>query len=92
MMRAVTSVALPALTGMMMRTGFDGQLCADAAQTLASNTTPAVSQRCHMNASRVLPIFVCSQRGARLARMRCRVRRCMFSRRAVSETLRPHSS
>ena len=31
-------------------------------------------------------------RGARLARMRCRVRRCMLSRRAVSETLRPHSS
>jgi predicted GH43/DUF377 family glycosyl hydrolase len=30
--------------------------------------------------------------GARLARMRCRVRRCMLSRRAVSETLRPHSS
>src|SRR5206468_425594 len=30
--------------------------------------------------------------GARLARMRCRVRRCMFSRRAVSETLWPHSS
>ena len=27
------------------------------------------------------------QRGARLARMRCRVRRCMFRRRAVSETL-----
>ena len=32
------------------------------------------------------------QRGARLARMRCRVRRCMFSRRAVSETLRLHIS
>ena len=31
-------------------------------------------------------------RGARLARMRCRVRRCMFRRRAVSDTLRPHSS
>jgi hypothetical protein len=32
------------------------------------------------------------QRGARLARMRCSVRRCMFSRRAVSETLRSHIS
>ena len=32
------------------------------------------------------------QRGARLARMRCSVLRCMLSRRAVSETLRPHSS
>ena len=32
------------------------------------------------------------QRGARLARMRCRVRRCMLSRRAVSETLRSQSS
>jgi hypothetical protein len=31
-------------------------------------------------------------RGARLARMRCRVRRCMLSRRAVSETLRLHIS
>src|SRR6266481_3214888 len=31
-------------------------------------------------------------RGARLAKMRCRVRRCMFSRRAVSETLRLHIS
>ena len=31
-------------------------------------------------------------RGARLARMRCKVRRCMFSRRAVSETLWPQSS
>jgi hypothetical protein len=31
-------------------------------------------------------------RGARLARMRCRVRRCMFNRRAVSETLRLHIS
>ena len=30
--------------------------------------------------------------GARLARMRCNVRRCMLSRRAVSETLRLHSS
>jgi hypothetical protein len=58
MMRAVTSVALPALTGMTMRTGFDGQLCADAAQTLTSNTTPAVSQRCHMNPSRVFAEFL----------------------------------
>jgi len=33
-----------------------------------------------------------SYRGARLARMRCRVRRCMFNRRAVSETLRLHIS
>ena len=31
-------------------------------------------------------------RGARLARIRCKVRRCMLSRRAVSETLRPQSS
>jgi hypothetical protein len=31
-------------------------------------------------------------RGARLARMRCKVRRCMLSRRAVSETLRLHIS
>ena len=30
--------------------------------------------------------------GARLARMRCRVRRCMLRRRAVSETLRLQSS
>ena len=30
--------------------------------------------------------------GARLARMRCSVRRCMLSRRAVSETLRLHIS
>ncbi len=30
--------------------------------------------------------------GARLARMRCKVRRCMLRRRAVSETLRPHIS
>jgi hypothetical protein len=30
--------------------------------------------------------------GARLARMRWSVRRCMLRRRAVSETLRPHSS
>ena len=32
------------------------------------------------------------QRGARLARIRCRVRRCMLRRRAVSETLRLHIS
>ena len=31
-------------------------------------------------------------RGARLARIRCKLRRCMFSRRAVSETLRLHIS
>ena len=31
-------------------------------------------------------------RGARFAKMRCRVRRCMLSRRAVSETLRLHNS
>ena len=31
-------------------------------------------------------------RGARLAKIRCNVRRCMFSRRAVSETLRLHIS
>ena len=30
--------------------------------------------------------------GARLARMRCSVRRCMLRRRAVSETLRLQSS
>jgi len=30
--------------------------------------------------------------GARLASIRCSVRRCMLSRRAVSETLRLHSS
>lgn len=35
---------------------------------------------------------VSGQRGARLARMRCKVRRCMLSRRAVSDTLRPHNS
>ena len=34
----------------------------------------------------------CDYFGARLARMRCNVRRCMFKRRAVSETLRLHSS
>ena len=33
-----------------------------------------------------------SYRGARLARMRWSVRRCMLSRRAVSDTLRPQSS
>lgn len=33
-----------------------------------------------------------AQRGARFAKIRCRVRRCMFSRRAVSETLRLHIS
>ncbi len=38
-------------------------------------------------AGRVLSYF-----GARLARMRCKVRRCMLRRRAVSETLRPHNS
>ncbi len=32
------------------------------------------------------------QRGARLPRMRCNVRRCMLSWRAVSETLRSHDS
>ena len=30
--------------------------------------------------------------GARFRRMRCSVRRCMLRRRAVSETLRSHSS
>jgi hypothetical protein len=33
-----------------------------------------------------------AQRGARFAKIRCRVRRCMLSRRAVSETLRLHIS
>lgn len=32
------------------------------------------------------------QRGLRFARIRCNVRRCMFSRRAVSLTLRSQSS
>ena len=31
-------------------------------------------------------------RGLRFARIRCKVRRCMFSRRAVSDTLCPHNS
>ena len=35
---------------------------------------------------------VAPQRGARLARIRCSVRRCMLRRRAVSETLRSHIS
>jgi len=30
--------------------------------------------------------------GDRLARMRCKVRRCMLRRRAVSDTLWPHNS
>ena len=30
--------------------------------------------------------------GARFAKIRCKVRRCMLRRRAVSDTLRPHSS
>ena len=34
----------------------------------------------------------CVYFGARLARMRCKVRRCMLRRRAVSETLRLHNS
>jgi hypothetical protein len=33
-----------------------------------------------------------SQRGARLARIRCNVRRCMLSLRAVSDTLRSQAS
>ncbi len=33
-----------------------------------------------------------NQRGLRFANIRCNVRRCMFRRRAVSETLWPHSS
>ncbi|TPM25679.1 hypothetical protein FJ958_21425 [Mesorhizobium sp. B2-3-5] len=41
---------------------------------------------------RRLPACFGDQRGARLARIRCSVRRCMLSRRAVSETLRSHIS
>ena len=37
-------------------------------------------------------LAVVQARGACLLRIRCRVRRCMRSRRAVSDTLRPHCS
>jgi hypothetical protein len=49
-----------------------------------------VERRCLVLQGRAVagPVY----RGARLARMRCSVRRCMLSRRAVSETLRSHSS
>ncbi len=39
-----------------------------------------------------MPGDVCGYRGARFAKIRCSVRRCMLSRRAVSETLRLHIS
>ena len=38
------------------------------------------------------PAMTALYRGARFAKIRCSVRRCMFSRRAVSETLRLHIS
>ena len=40
----------------------------------------------------ILGLFQSVYFGARFARIRCSVRRCMLRRRAVSETLRPHSS
>jgi len=54
MMRADTSVALPAVTGTTIRTGFDGQLCAEAAETPAPVIAIAMptSQRCRMSPSR----------------------------------------
>ena len=52
MTRAVTSVALPAVTGTTIRTGFDGQLCADAVEMPASAMAIPTSQRCRMNSSR----------------------------------------
>jgi hypothetical protein len=42
--------------------------------------------------SRLLTMKGGSYRGARLARIRCNVRRCILRRRAVSETLRLHIS
>ena len=50
---------------------------------------PAQPRRPRRNAGRNRRL---DQRGDRLARMRCKVRRCMFRRRAVSETLCPHNS
>ena len=54
--------------------------------------TPAPSK---IQARRTVTIrgsIPCHSRGACFARMRCKVRRCMFRRRAVSDTLRSHCS
>ena len=50
----------------------------DLSRTLMSGIAPTVDQAPYL--------------GARFAKIRCKVRRCMFSRRAVSETLWSHSS
>ena len=63
--------------------------------SVSSAAAVAVDLRCLMTTLReqaASPLECKFYRGARLARMRCRVRRCMFSRRAVSETLRLHIS
>jgi hypothetical protein len=59
--------------------------------------TTAVMKNVRSNGSRMGAVdagnfFMRTYFGARLARIRCSVRRCMFRRRAVSETLRLHSS
>ena len=52
----------------------------------------ALRLQLHLDPSAASRSDACRYFGARLARMRCNVRRCMLSRRAVSETLRLQSS
>jgi hypothetical protein len=63
-------------------------LFADMTDTFAARPSRGMTCQCGV----AEPGLQRAHRGARLARIRCRVRRCMFSRRAVSETLRLHIS
>jgi hypothetical protein len=45
--RAMMSMALPAVTGTMTRSGFTGHVCADAPSALASTAAEAMNDR-HM--------------------------------------------
>ena len=99
---------LPADTGLILADRFGGEIVRPAPETrLAAARRKAMTLRFARAAAFSLqaltdPGFAkipderikCAPDyfGARLARMRCKVRRCMLSRRAVSDTLRLHSS
>ncbi len=93
---------LPEDAGLMVVDGYGGSIIREASpHPLAAATRKAVTIRiARIGASRLKrdprpedsSRTSLSYRGARFARMRCKVRRCMLRRRAVSETLRSQSS
>ena len=84
---------IPENAGLMLADRYGGLALGAARRKAIVLTFPTLRRSgCNFTSTPAVGLSFESYFGARLARMRCSVRRCMLSRRAVSETLRLHSS